>query len=71
VNSVDSIVNAIAGASMTAVTAGETEAAFSFRLAAALRQDDEVEVVEVDEVAFQGLKDYDESSQGVLPPQDQ
>jgi len=70
-NSFDSIVNAIAGASMTAVIAGELEAASNSWLGAALRQDDEAEVVEVDDVAFQDLKGYDENSQGILPPQDQ
>jgi hypothetical protein len=71
VNSFDSIVNTIAGVSITAGTAGETAAASNSRSTAALQQDDEDEVAEVDEVAFQDLKNYDENFQGILLPQDQ
>jgi hypothetical protein len=71
VNSFDSIINTIASVSITAGTAGETAAASNSRSTAALQQDDEDEVAEVDEVAFQDLKNYDENFQGILLPQDQ
>ena len=52
-------------------SAGETNAASSSRSTAASQRDDEEEVEEVDEVAFQNLKNYDENPQGILLPQDQ
>jgi hypothetical protein len=52
-------------------SAGETTAASSSRSTAASQRDDEEEVDEVDEVAFQNLKNYDENPQGILLPADQ
>jgi hypothetical protein len=71
VNSFDSIINTIAGVSITAGTAGETAAASNSRSTASLQQDDEDEVAEVDEVVFQDLKNYDENLTGILLPEDQ
>ncbi len=52
-------------------SAGQTNAASSSRSTAASQGDDEEEVAEVDEVAFQNLKNYDENPQGILLPEDQ
>jgi hypothetical protein len=49
----------------------ETAASSSSRSTAASQQDDDEEVTEVDEVAFQNLKNYDENPQGILLPEDQ
>ncbi len=62
--SLDSSANATA-------SAGETSAVSSSRSTAASQRDDEEEVDEVDEVAFQNLKNYDENPQGILLPEDQ
>ena len=64
VSSLQSSINATA-------SAGETAAASSSRSTAASQRDDEEEVAEVDEVAFQDLKNYDENPQGILLPDDQ
>ncbi|MEM7363002.1 MAG: hypothetical protein AAF525_03200 [Pseudomonadota bacterium] len=52
-------------------TAGETSAAASSRSTAASQRDDEEEVAEVDEAAFQNLRNYDENPQGIRLPEDQ
>mgnify|MGYP001223090075 CR=1 FL=1 len=52
----------VAGAEEAAPGAGREEGA---------QQDDEEEVAEVDEVAFQNLKNYDENPQGILLLEDQ
>ncbi|MBQ75432.1 MAG: hypothetical protein CMQ20_10480 [Gammaproteobacteria bacterium] len=61
----------LSGASSAEASAGETAASSSSRSTAASQQDDEEEVAEVDEVAFQNLKNYDENPQGILLPEDQ
>ncbi|MCZ6503900.1 MAG: hypothetical protein O6945_15480, partial [Gammaproteobacteria bacterium] len=61
----------LVGASNAEASAGETAASSSSRSTAASQQDDEEEVAEVDEVAFQSLKNYDENPQGILLPDDQ
>ncbi len=57
-------------ASATA-SAGETSASSSSRSTAASQRDDEEDVEEVDEVAFQNLRNYDENPQGIRLPEDQ
>ena len=52
-------------------SAGQTNAASSSRSTAAAQRDDEEAVDEVDEVAFQNLKNYDQNPQGILLPEDQ
>jgi hypothetical protein len=52
-------------------SAGQTNAASSSRSTAASQEGEEEEVAEVDEVAFQNLKNYDENPQGILLPEDQ
>jgi hypothetical protein len=61
----------LSGASSAEASAGETAASSSSRSTAASQQDDEEEVAEVDEVAFQNLKNCDENPQGILLPEDQ
>ena len=51
--------------------AGQTDAASASQSTAASQQDDEEEVAEVDELAFQNLKNYDENPQGIVLPADQ
>ena len=52
-------------------SAGETGASSSSRSTAASQRDDDEEVAEVDEAAFQNLRNYDENPQGILLPEDQ
>ncbi len=52
-------------------SAGQTSAASSSRSTAASQRDDDEEVDEVDEVAFQNLKNYDENTNGIRLPEDQ
>ncbi|MBT7370666.1 MAG: hypothetical protein HN816_08475, partial [Gammaproteobacteria bacterium] len=52
-------------------SAGETNAASSSRSTAASQGDEDEEVAEVDELAFQNLKNYEENPQGILLPEDQ
>ena len=59
------------GTSTASSNAGPTAAASSSRSTAASQRDDEEEVAEVDEAAFQNLKNYDENPQGILLPEDQ
>jgi hypothetical protein len=59
------------GTSTASSNAGQTSAASSSRSTAASQRDDEEEVAEVDEAAFQNLKNYDENPQGILLPEDQ
>ncbi|MCB1644659.1 MAG: hypothetical protein KDI36_04360 [Pseudomonadales bacterium] len=70
-----SIISAAASAvsqlSTSSGVAGDTTAAASSRSTAASQRDDEEEVAEVDELAFQDLKNYDENPQGIRLPEDQ
>jgi hypothetical protein len=61
----------LAGTDSASSNAGQTSASSSSRSTAASQQDDEDEVAEVDEAAFQNLKNYDENPQGILLPEDQ
>ncbi len=61
----------LSGASNAEASAGETTASSNSRSTAASQQDDEEEVAEVDEVAFQNIKNFDENLQGILLPEDQ
>jgi len=65
------ITASLAGTDSASSNAGQTSAASSSRSTAASQQDDEDEVAEVDEAAFQNLKNYDENPQGILLPEDQ
>lgn len=58
-------------ATTSTASAGETSASSSSRSTAASQGDDEEKVDEVDEVAFQNLKNYDENQQGIRLPDDQ
>jgi hypothetical protein len=58
-------------ATTSTASAGETSASSSSRSTAASQRDDEEKVDEVDEVAFQNLKNYDENQQGIRLPDDQ
>ena len=58
-------------ATTSVASAGETSASSSSRSTAASQRDDEEKVEEVDEVAFQNLKNYDENPQGIRLPDDQ
>ena len=58
-------------ATTSTASAGETSASSSSRTSAASQRDDEEKVDEVDEVAFQNLKNYDENPQGIRLPDDQ
>ncbi|MBD3647978.1 MAG: hypothetical protein HUJ31_11140, partial [Pseudomonadales bacterium] len=50
---------------------GQTAAAASSRSTAAAQREEDEEVAEVDEAAFQNLKNYDENPQGIKLPPDQ
>ncbi len=65
------VTSALAGTDSASTNAGQTSASSSSRSTAASQQDDEDEVAEVDEAAFQNLKNYDENPQGILLPEDQ
>ena len=62
---------ALAGTDSASSNAGQTSASSSSRSTAASQQDDEDEVAEVDEAAFQNLRNFDENPQGILLPEDQ
>jgi hypothetical protein len=66
-----SITQSLQGTDSASSNAGQTSASSSSRSTAASQQDDEDEVAEVDEAAFQNLKNYDENPQGILLPEDQ
>ncbi|MFN3239203.1 MAG: hypothetical protein ACE37D_19400, partial [Pseudomonadales bacterium] len=66
-----SITASLQGTDSASSNAGQTSASSSSRSTAASQQDDEEEVAEVDEAAFQNLKNYDENPQGILLPEDQ
>jgi hypothetical protein len=69
VNSIDlGITNTVLAGSSGA---GETPVASNSRSTAAAQRDDEDELAEVNEVAFQDLKSYDENPQGMMLPEDQ
>ncbi|MBV1878998.1 MAG: hypothetical protein KUG79_15265 [Pseudomonadales bacterium] len=55
----------------TTGNAGQTAAASSSRSTAASQRDEDEDAAEIDEVAFQNLKNYDENPQGLLLPEDQ
>jgi fibronectin-binding autotransporter adhesin len=61
----------IKGATIALASAGETGASSSSRATAASQRDEDEEVAEVDEAAFQDLRNYDENPQGILLPEDQ
>jgi len=61
----------LSGSSSAIADAGETSVASSTRSTAASQRDDEEDTAEVDEAAFQELKNYDENPQGILLPEDQ
>ena len=61
----------LAGTGNASSNAGQTSASSSSRSTAASQRDDEDEVAEVDEAAFQNLKNYDQNPQGILLPEDQ
>jgi hypothetical protein len=61
----------LSGALASSGAAGQTIAASSTRSTAASQRDDEEDTTEVDELAFQNLKNYDENPQGILLPEDQ
>ncbi|MFT7137809.1 MAG: hypothetical protein ACI9B8_000221, partial [Sulfitobacter sp.] len=65
------ISNDLAGTGNASTNAGQTSASSSSRSTAASQRDDEDEVAEVDEAAFQNLKNYDQNPQGILLPTDQ
>ena len=65
------VTSALSGSDSASGNAGQTSAASSSRSTAASQRDDEDEVAEVDEAAFQNLKNYDENPQGILLPEDQ
>ncbi len=68
---VSSISADLSGAANAQGSAGETTAASSSRSTAASQKGDEEDTAEVDELAFQNLKNYDENPQGILLPEDQ
>ena len=61
----------LSSATTSLASAGETSASSSSRSTAASQRDDEEKVEEIDEVAFQNLKNYDENPQGLRLPDDQ
>jgi hypothetical protein len=61
----------VSGIVEATTNAGPTDAAKNSQTTAAAQRDEEEEVAEVDEAAFQDLKNYDESPQGILMPVDQ
>jgi hypothetical protein len=61
----------LSGTESASTNAGQTSASSSSRSTAASQRDDEDEVAEVDEAAFQNLKNYDENPQGIMMPEDQ
>jgi hypothetical protein len=62
---------ALVQSSTAVASAGETSASSSSRSTAASQRDDDEDVEEVDELAFQNLKNYDENPQGIRLPDDQ
>ncbi|MEX2487918.1 MAG: hypothetical protein WD356_00145, partial [Pseudomonadales bacterium] len=58
-------------ASNTRGRVGQTDAAANSRSTEASQREDEEEVAEVDEAAFQDLRNYDENPQGIRLPPDQ